>query len=453
LSTGRAQAPPAGEPRPFRFPEVTRATLGAGMAAVLVPSPRVPLLTLALLAPAGGQLDPPGRAGLASLTAALRDEGTSRRDAMAIAAAIERLGGELGSSADWDASYLAAAVLGEHLGTALELLAEMAHDPSFPPSEVERLRRQRLAEILARRAQPAATADERFLRAVYGRGPYAWTLSGDEQTVSAIAREDILAFQRRHFAAAPWTLIAVGDFAVDRLLAQAAAVFASRAVDEVRPAAPPPPPFPEQVAVHLVDRSGAPQTELRIGHLGIPRRHPDHVPLTVLNTLLGGKFTSRINLNLRERHGYTYGAFSRFAQRLGAGPFVVSTAVDTQASGAAVREVLAELRRLRREPVSADELAETQSYLVGVFPYTVQTGADVARRLEDLVVFDLPSDYYETYFDAVRSVVPADLERVALEHLHPDRATVVAVGPAEELRPQLEELGPVSIEPAPPRAG
>jgi zinc protease len=453
VSAGRAQAPPTGEARLFRFPEVTRARLSAGISAVLAPSPRVPLLTLVLLAPAGGQLDPPGRAGLASLTAALRDEGTSRRDAMAIAAAIERLGGELGSSADWDASYLAAGVLAEHLDTALELLAEVAHDPVFPASEVERLRRQRLADILARRAQPPAIADERFLRAVYGRGPYAWTLSGDEETVGAIAREDILAFHQRHIATAPWTLIAVGDFAVERLLPRAAAAFAARVVEETRPAPPPAPPLPDEVLVHLVDRPGAPQTELRVGHVGVPRRHPDHVPLTVLNTLLGGKFTSRINLNLRERRGYTYGAFSRFAQRLGSGPFVVSTAVATPAAGAATREVLAELERLRREPVSADELAETQSYLVGVFPYTVQTGADLARRLEDLVVFDLPDDHYATYLDAVGRVAPADLERVALAHLRPDRATVVAVGPAEELRPQLEGLGPLSVEPAPARAG
>jgi zinc protease len=409
----------------------------------------VPLVSLALLAPAGGQLDPPGRAGLATLTAALRDEGTSRRDAMGIATAIEGLGGSLASVADWDASYLRAGVLARHLPTALALLGEVARDPVFPGAEVERLRRQRLAEILARRAQPAALADECFARAVYGPTPYGWPLGGDEDTVSPIVREEVVGFFDHHVARAPWTLLAVGDFDEERLLADAAAMFAARACEAGPPPPPSPPPPAAGLAVHVVDRPGAAQTELRVGHAGLPRRHPDYVAATVLNTLLGGKFTSRINLNLRERHGFTYGAFSRFAWRRGAGPFVISAAVATAAAGVAAREVLAELERLRQEPVPAAELAETRSFLVGVFPYTVQTGDDLGRRLEDLVVFDLPDDHFTTYLEQVRAVLAPDVERVARRHLHPEAATVVAVGPAAELRPQLEGLGPVRVTEAP----
>jgi zinc protease len=194
-----------------------------------------------------------------------------------------------------------------------------------------------------------------------------------------------------------------------------------------------------------MDRPGAAQTELRLGHVGVPRTHPDWFPVNVLNMLLGGKFTSRINLNLRERHSYTYGANSRFSSRLGPGPFVVDTAVATESTGAAVREVLGELRRIREEPVEPDELSETLSYMIGVYPYTLQTMGDVAKRLEILSVYGLPDDYYDTYVDRLAAVTREDLLAAAQQHLHPDHIAIVAVGPADVLVPQLEGLGEVTV--------
>lgn len=194
-----------------------------------------------------------------------------------------------------------------------------------------------------------------------------------------------------------------------------------------------------------MDRPGAAQTELRVGHMGVSRTHPDYIPLIVLNTLLGGKFTSRINLNLRERHGYTYGATSRFVARMGPGPFLVNAAVATESAGASAREVLHELRVIREDLVETEELAETQSYMQGVFPYTVQTIGDLAKRLETLTLFDFPDDYYMRYLDRIATVTREEIREMARRHIDPTRAVVVAVGPAEVLEPQFEGVGPVTV--------
>ena len=214
----------------------------------------------------------------------------------------------------------------------------------------------------------------------------------------------------------------------------------------------PPPPAPEiqpvardGVEIHLVDRPGAAQTELVVGHAGVPRPHPDFLALQVMNSILGGKFTSRINLSLRERHGFTYGAQSQFSRRLGPGPFQVSAAVGSPVAGAAAAEVLAELARIRQEPVAADELADTHSYLIGVFPYSLQTVSGLAHRLDGLAVFGLAPDYYDRFPEAVRAVDAERVLEVARRHLHPEGLVVVAVGPAAELAPQFAALGRVEV--------
>ena len=445
VALDRTLPPVAGALRPFHFPGFLHAELPGGLAVYAARHGDVPLVSLELVTPAGGQHDPPGRHGLSTLTAGLLDEGTVRGGALEIAARIELLGGYLASGADWDVSYLAAGVLSRHLPAALELLAEVATSPTFPPEELERLRRQRLAELLRRRHDPAILADERLTEEIFRGTVYGRSLLGDEESVAAIARDDVVAYYRRHYGPRDAALVAVGDLDPEALVAAAERVFGGGG----GPGAPPPPevrpaPLPG-VVVHVVDRPGAAQTELRLGHAGIPRRHPDYSPLVVLNTLLGGQFTSRINLNLRERHGYTYGAHSRFVGRRGPGPFLISAAVATEATGAAAREVLGELVRLQEEPVAPVELAETRDYLIGVFPYTVQTIGELAKRLEMLATYGLPDDYFARYIERIRGVNADEVQQLARRHLHPERIAIVAVGPAETLESQLSALGPVSV--------
>lgn len=446
LQVDRTAPPPPGELRGFRFPPFLRRTLPGGLTVYAARLAGVPLVSLELVARAGGQHDPLGKAGLATFTASLLDEGSARRDALEIAAWIERLGGYLYSAADWDSGYLAAALLAEHTEAGLDLLAEVALTPTFPEQEIERIRSQRAAELLRRGFDPSSQADDKLNEVIYAGTPYASPLLGREDTLAALVRDDVVAFYDSHYSLAGATVIAVGDLDPEELIRGVERTLAPR------PGQPPAPEGPEirptplgGITIHVIDRPGASQTELRLGHAGVRRTDPDYLSLTVLNMLLGGKFTSRINLNLRERHGYTYGASSRFTGRLGPGPFLVDAAVSTASTGAAAKEVLGELRRIREEPVEPHEMDETVSYMMGVYPYTLQTIGDVAKRLEVLAVYGLPDDYYDGYTDRLAAATREQLLEAARRHVDPERIAIVAVGPADEVVPQLEGLGEVTV--------
>jgi zinc protease len=456
IALDRSAPPPPGEMEPFRFPGFVHRRLPSGMEAYVARIAGRPLLSVELLAPAGAQYDAPGRAGLATLTGSLLDEGAAGESSMAIAERIESLGGQLITGADWDVGFASLMVLSRHADAGLRLLAEVMATPSFPPAEVERVRGLRLTDLMRRRHQPAALADQELAAAVYQGTVYANPSSGTEATVAAIDRGEIVDFYRDRYRLPATTLIAVSDLDPEELLDRAdralraaapeafaggaAGPFAAAAGDRGDLPKIEPLPLPG-VRVHIVDRPGAAQTELRLGHASVPRAHPDRSAIVFLNALLGGKFTSRINLNLRERHGYTYSASSSVASRLGPGPFTISTAVGTEVAGAAAREVLAELRRIQAEPVSVEEMEETRSYIIGVFPYTVQSVTDLGRRLADLATFGLPDGHFDRNLEKVAALTRADIQRAAQTHLDPDHLAIVAVGPADLLRPQLEPLG------------
>lgn len=444
----RSRPPRAEQLRRLRFPEFVRQRLSCGLTVIAARVPGVPLATLELALPAGAHHDPAPRPGLATLTAGMLDEGTEKRDLHTLAANVERTGSYLATSANWDAAFVQTGGLAAHWRDGLDTLAEVALQPTFPGPEFERLQRQREAELLARRDQPGALAEDAFARLVYAGTPYDHTLSGDLEAARSTSREDVEGFHRNHLAAPGAALVAAGDLDPDELVRAAERRFAAW------PAAlftPPPLVHPAPIAgcrVRLVDRPQAAQTELRIGHAGISRLDPERSALRVLNSLLGGMFTSRINLNLRERHGYTYGASSRFVERRGPGPFLISCAVASEHAGAATREVLGELRRLQEDPVGEEELADARNYLLGVFPYGLQTADDLVDKLEELALYDLPDDDFESHLRRVESVRPADILAAARRHLHPDAVAVVAVGPAGALAAQFADLGTVETNSA-----
>lgn len=444
----RSQPPPAAPSRPFSFPPFLHRRVLPGLDLYAARLQRAPLVSVELICPRGGQADPAGARGLAALTADLLDEGTERRSGPELAALVERLGGSCSTSADWDGSYVAATLLAEQLPRALELVAEIALLPTLPAAELERLRRRRLAELLRRRSSPAALAEERMAATLYGDGPYGQPLIGNERDLGTIDREATTVFYQGLLRRGGATLVAAGDLDPEATARAVGELFAAWPEERAAPAPPVTPLARTAITVAVVDRPQAAQTELRLGHAGPPRQHPDRVPLAVLNSLLGGKFISRINLNLRERQGFTYGAHSSFAGRGGPGPFLVSTAVANEVVGAAVGEVLHELARLQTEPVPVEELADAVRYLEGVFPYTLQTVESVAQRLAQLALFALPDDYFDRYPEELRAVTSEDLLRVATDHLHPRAVAVVAVGPASVLVPQLEPFGTVEVFPA-----
>ena len=441
----RSRPPRPGPLGSFEFPDFSSVRLDNGLLVLAASMPRVPLASLQILIPAGGQFDALDQPGLASLHGDLLDEGTAARSSLEIAGLVEGLGGSMSSGAGWNMAYVETGLLSRHLAAGLELLAEIVRSPDFPPDEIERLRHQRQAEILRRKDHPASLAEECFSAAVYRGTVYGRPLIGTEDSLARIDRDGLRDFCRRHVVPDGSTLIAVGDLDPDETIA----LVQSRLGDwpRVQPPDPPtiePPPL-AGTEVHIVDRPGSAQTQLQLGHASVPRDHPDFPQMTLLNTIFGGKFTSRINLNLREEHGFTYGAQSLFTRRKGPGPFIVRAAVATEVAGAAVEQLLIEMRRIRREPVTREELEETQDYLIGVFPYTLQTIGDLAKRLEAIAIFDLPMDYYDTFPAVLAEVSQDDVLAAARRHFDPDHLAIVAVGPAEQLEPQLAGIGPVHV--------
>ncbi len=444
----RDEAPPPTDARGFRFPPFLHRRCKNGLEIYAARVPRVPLATLEWVFPAGGHWDPPGLPGLATLSASLIDEGTATSSSLEIARRAEDLGGYLASYAEWDYGAVEVGLLASELAPAFDLLTEVATAPIFPEREIERLKSLRTTELERRRFEPGTLADQLLARVLYLGTPYAESPLGTIESVSRIGREEALDFYRRHYPLGSATLIAVGDLDPEALAAEVEAKLGENSTPLAPPAAEITPTNRTGTTIHLIDRPGAAQTELRLGHAAVGRRHPDFVPLLVLNTLLGGKFTSRINLNLRERHGYTYGATSRLGGRLGPGPFSVAAAVATESTGAAVREVLFELDRIRTEQVSEDEMEETRRYIAGVFPYSSQTLGDVAKRLEVLAIYGLPDDYYDQYLTRLATVDRAELLTLAYRHIRPEQLAIIAVGPADQLEPQLAALGPVERVPS-----
>lgn len=441
-ATEKAARPTPGPPREYRFPRFERRHIENGLELVIVPVVKLPVVTVAILSDAGAVCDRPGRDGMAHLVAKLLLEGTVNSEGAELTERFERLGASVDAQADWDAAAVTVTVLSEHLPPAIDLLGEVMRTPAFRVREVERLKAERLAELLQLRAEPRGLADELFSRFLYTPSSrFARSEGGDETTVSAIDRDQILAFYESRYVPGGTTVIIAGDITPDR-----AEELTRRAFGDWTGGAPgrvtgDDHPWRRDRAVHIIAKDDAPQSELRIGHVGIPRNHPDFFPVNVMNAVLGGLFNSRINLNLREVHGYTYGAFSAFDWRRQAGPFVVSTAVKSDITDAAAREVLGEIDRIRVDAIAPEELSLATSYLDGVFPIRFETTSAIAAALSVVVVHDLPDDYYDRYRERVRAITTADILAAAQKYLHPEALQMVVVGDPAAVRAPLDKLG------------
>ncbi|HEX5829450.1 MAG TPA: pitrilysin family protein, partial [Gemmatimonadaceae bacterium] len=414
--------PAAGEPRPYAFPRFERVRLDNGLRLVVAPVSKLPLVTVLAVVDAGAEADPAGREGVARLTAQLLAEGTERLGGAELTEQVERLGAGLDASADWDSAVVRLSVLAPRLHEAMALLGEVLTRPGFREREVARLRNERLAELLQVKADPGALADLAFTRLLYAPDSrYALPAGGSETSVATLDRAAVMEFYSARYQPASTTLVVVGDVSVAE-----AERLARETLGRWRGGTPAPVRVNDQPAaterrLHLVAKPDAQQSELRLGHVGLSRSHPDYFPVTVMNALLGGLFSSRINLNLRERHGYTYGAHSSFDWRHAAGPFEVSAAVQSEVTHLAAREALGELTRFADAPVEESELCLATDYLDGVFPIRFETTTAIAGALAAIVVHDLPDDWYDTYRPFVRAVMPHDVQRAARDHLHPDR--------------------------------
>lgn len=436
-----ALRPKPGPARSYRFPKFDSEALSGGIRLLVAPVEKLPIVTVLVVVDAGSTRDPAGKEGVAKLTAKALLEGSRSYDGAELAEKFEQLGTSLESGADWDSTFIKITVLSERLPAALALLGEVLTTPVFPEREVERLKAERLSEILQTETEPRALADERFESFLYAEeSRYSKPDGGSAGSVAGLQRRDVEEFYRSSFVSGATTVILTGD--IDR---KSARTLVDRAFGGLGKGAPHRPklvvaPRSGTRNVHIVSKSDAPQSELRVGHIGLPRKHPDFFPAMVMNAVLGGLFGSRINLNLREAHGYTYGASSYYDWRRGPGPFAVATAVASDVTSLALREIFLEIDRIRGEEVAPEELSLATDYLEGVFPIRYETTSAVATALANLVIHDLPADYYDTYRENIRAVTARAVLQAAQKLLHPDELQTVVVGDPALVRESLAEL-------------
>lgn len=444
----RTRPPGPGPLRPFHFPPVHRSRLPNGLELLVTEKHDFPVATLDLMLPSGGLAEPEDRGGTASLTAGLLESGAGERDASEIADAVDALGLALESGISWDSSLAGFTALTSRLEAGMEILADLVMRPTFPEREVERIRGERLAALAQRRADPSSVADELVTRYIFPAGhPFGRRLAGPESTLGTLTRADVQAYHDAFYVPEGAWLCAAGDVTVEQVTRLAERWFGGWK------GAPPPSRTPDtpdrfsETTVILAHRPGAVQSEVRVGHVGIPRTADDFFAATVMNAVLGGVFSSRLNLNLRERLGYTYGISASFGLRKLPGTFSISSAIQSDKTAHAVSEVLREVRLLQEELAPAAEVADAAGYLAGIFPLQLQTTDGLSGKLSTLAVYGFPDDYFDQYAERLLAVTPEEVREAARRRLHPDRAAVVVVGDAEELRGPMEalDIGPVQV--------
>jgi predicted Zn-dependent peptidase len=444
----RTRPPAVGAPARLTLPAVQKRALSNGLAVWLVETHEVPIAQVNLVIQAGSGDDPAGQFGIASLTAAMLDEGAGDRTALQIADDVEFLGATLGAVSSPDYSAVRLNVPVGRLTEALPLLADVALRPTFPQAELDRVRQERLTERLQARDDAESVAPLAFARAVFGpTHRYGTATAGTETTLKAFTVEHLKAFHAARYQPAAATLVVVGDMTPETVMPLLERHFGTWRGTGVAPRlAIPQAPQLGQLQVHIVDMPGSEQSQIRIGWVGVPRSTPDYFTLLVLNTVLGGSFTSRLNQNLREEHGYSYGASSRFDMRLSAGAFAAGAGVQTDKTAESLVEFFKELRRIA-EPIDAEELERVKNYVALSFPGEFESIRDLSAHLEESIVYGLPDSYYEQYVDRIRAVSVEDLRKAAASYIQPNKSAVVVVGDAKVIEPAIRalNLGPVRV--------
>jgi predicted Zn-dependent peptidase len=444
----RATPPAPGPLRPLQLPAIQTRTLANGLPVWIVEEHQVPVVQVNLVIHAGAAVDPAGQYGLANFTATLLDDGAGSRSALEIADALDFVGADLRSTSDDDSSTLRLHVPVGHLAEALPVMADVAERPTFPAEEIERARRALLTSILQARDNPTALAAVAFPHLLYASAHrYGTPDFGTAANISRFTPENLRAFYRDWYRPSNAGLIVVGDVTPDRVMPLLDTAFGRWSAPGIAPARPSLPKVsqPARREIYIVDKPGAAQSEIRIGRIGVARSTEDFFPIAVMNTLLGGSFSSRLNQNLREQHGYTYGAFSSFDMRLSAGPFIAEAAVQTDKTAPALHEFFNEFEGMLK-PLPAADVERARNYIALRFPGSFQATGDIARRLETLMVYDLPKDYYEHYQARIQQVTPAQAEQAAKQYIQPDHMIVVVVGDQQKIEPAIAalKLGPIT---------
>lgn len=446
-SVDRTRVPVLGPPPKVSLPPIITRQLPNGLKLMIVEQHELPLADLILVVGSGGTVDPTGKPGVANLTSAMLSEGAGGRSSLEIADQLAYLGIGLNTNSSWDASTVSLHTPTAQMDSALALFADVVLRPSFPTNEFERIRKNRLTDLIQLKDRPTAIADQAYAAILYGSShPYGQSLIGTEGSISSMATTDLVAYYKTHFFPNNSTLIIVGDVKPVEIERKIAGIFGSWQRGTVPTYQLTDAPKAPSTTIYLIDKPGAAQSSFRIGGIGVPRSTKDYFGLTVMNTILGGSFTSRLMQNLRETHGYTYGARSRFDMRRAAGPFTASAEVVAAKSDSGLIEFMKELNAIR-DTVPASELLKVKRYLQLGLPADFETTQQIASALIPIVLYDLPLDYYNNYVQNIEGVTQADVQRVAKEYVNPASMAIVIVGDRKSIESGLKAVnaGPISI--------
>jgi len=434
---------PSGEIR-LNLPSPNERELQSGVPIWVVEKHTVPLAAISMTLHAGAEWDSNGRPGVATLAGELLDAGTGEKSLLEIARRVESIGATLGVSTSFDGMIISIVTHSRFVPDALEILADVVLRPVFPAEEFERVRSRREAVLMQQKDRPGSVATQVFHRVLYGAGhPYGNDPLGTPESIRAIERAEVTDFWQKRFAPDRAALLAVGDTDGDDFASVARGLFS----DWTPSSSPLGPamrhPGTPKRAIYLVDRAGSAQSEIRIGRPALQRKHPAFFSALVVNKILGGQFSSRLNMNLREKKGLTYGAHSHFSFNKQPGPFVASGAVETTKTALAVQEFLREIDLMAREGVTEEELEVSKKGIAGNFVLNFETPLQVAYALQNCYLYELPRDYFATYVQNIGGVTRGDAARLAAEYLEPSTMAIVVVGDAAKIRSDLDRLGEV----------
>ena len=439
----RSQAPAPLPPRPISIPTSHETTLANGLTLVVVEDSRLPLVSYRLAFRVGGAFDPPALPGLTDLLAGLMPEGTRSKTSKEIADEVARMGASLSAGANSDYTIVAASALSQFNDPIMDLLAEVALEPSFPENEVALAKQNTKESLRQQRAQPSFLASEMVSRVMFGEHPYS-VVAPTPESIDRATREEFVSFHHSKLVPNNAVFIVVGDVKYDDILKRAESLFATWQRGEDVVANFPAPPVRTKRTAYLIDRPGSAQSNIVIANSGIIRTSPDYFPMLLMHTVLGANASSRLFMNLREDKGYTYGAYSNLDARRSAGTFRSTAEVRTPVTGDSLKEFFYELERIRNEPVSAKEIADAKSYLTGVFPIRLETQEGLTDQLVQIKMLNLPDDYLERYRDRVQAVTVEDIQRIAQKYVKPDEAALTVVGDGasvlEQMKPYSEDI-------------
>ena len=433
------QPAPKADPK-FTLPTIEKTKLSNGLEVWLVRQTELPIVSMNMVFKTGSTNDPGDLSGVSDFTAGLLDEGTKKRSAEEIANEVQSIGAQLFAGGNDDASTVRMATLTKNFDKALDIYSDVVLNAEFPADEVETYRKRQLVGLLQRRDNPNAIANLVYNKILYGAAhPYGVALT--EKSAKAIKREDLIKFRDTFYRPNNAVLIVVGDTDLKTLKPKLESSFKDWKPGDISQVTLPDAPTQEKALIYVVDKPGAAQSVINIGQIGVSRESPDYFPLQIMNSLLGGQFTSRINMNLREDKGYTYGARSGFAFRRGAGPFTASAPVQTAVTAESVIEFLKEINGVRGEiPVTQTELDYNKQSLIRRFPSGFETIDQIASQLGNVVIYDLPDTYFNDYITRINAVSLDDVNRVANKYLTPDKMAILIVGDRKVIEPKLKEI-------------